>query len=791
MAFARLVRVAVARVAQVDPTLVGVDRAEQQILPGAGVPAYQPRTVDGDLVAALRAALDGRGAWMVVVHGPSKVGKSRSLFEALRVCDRAEPLQLVAPVDAGALRTLMTPGEGLRPDTGTAALWLDDLEPFLNSGVTWRTLCDWHAAARGRIVVATYGGKGSELIAGSQTGGLATIAAEVLGHAREVALQKTTPGELAAVRAQIDPPEGAALARHGLAAYLVAGPALERKLSTARHAPGEDACPAGVALVHAAVDWSRCGRTDPITEDTLRELWPSYLPFGASAADDDFQRALSWALEPVVGDIALLQRAGSYHAFDYVVRLVRDAPGARVPPDAAWAAATKNAADAQALGVSTAAFLGGRLNDARHALVQAQRSTVDEVAAIAGFNLGVLLGELAEHEQELVAYDEVVARFGEATEPELREQVAKALFNKGFRLGALERSEEELVVYDDVVVRFGDATEHALREAVAGALFNKGVRLGALGRFEEAAVVYDEVVARFGEATEPELREQVAAALVSKGVTLGTLARSEEELMVYDEVVARFGDATEPELREQVAAALVSKGVTLGTLARSEDELVAYDDVVVRFGDATEPELREQVAGALFNKGVTLGALGRSEEAAVVYDEVVARFGDATEPELREQVAKALVSKGFRLGALERSEDELVVYDDVVARFGDATEPALREAVADALFNKGVRLGALARSEEELVVYDDVVARFGEATEPELREQVAKALVNKGVRLAALGRSADAAVVYDDLVARLGNATERIARQAVALAQRALQQVRTGNDDAGPPALAG
>jgi tetratricopeptide (TPR) repeat protein len=465
--FARLVRVAAASVAQVDPTLVGVDRAVQQILPGAGVPAYQPRTVDGDLVAALRAALDASGPWMVVVHGPSKVGKSRSLFEALRVCDRAAPVQLVAPVDAGALQSLMTPGEGLRPGSGAAALWLDDLEPFLNSGVTWSTLCEWHASAPQRIVVATYGGKGSALIAGSQTGGLATIASEVLGNAREIALQKTTPDELVAVRAQIDPGEGAALARHGLAAYLVAGPALERKLSTARHAPGEDACPDGVTLVNAAVDWSRCGRSDPIADDTLRALWASYLPSDASAADSDYQRALSWARARVVGDIALLHGAGSYEAFDYVIRLVRDSSGARVPPDGAWDAAIANAADAQALGVATAAYYGGRLDDARRALTAARQSTVDEVAALAGYNLGVVLGDLAQPEEEVVVYDDVVARFGDATEAALRERVAGALVNKGVRLGALERFEEAVVVYDDVVARFGETTEPIARQAVA------------------------------------------------------------------------------------------------------------------------------------------------------------------------------------------------------------------------------------------------------------------------------------------------------------------------------------
>jgi TolA-binding protein len=66
------------------------------------------------------------------------------------------------------------------------------------------------------------------------------------------------------------------------------------------------------------------------------------------------------------------------------------------------------------------------------------------------------------------------------------------------------------------VARFGDAPEPALREQVAKALVNKGVTLGELGRSEEAAGVYDQVVARFGDAPEPALREQVAKALRMK-----------------------------------------------------------------------------------------------------------------------------------------------------------------------------------------------------------------------------------------------------------------------------------
>jgi hypothetical protein len=283
------------------------------VLSGTALPDYFPRTVDSELRGAVEAALAGTGAWLVVVVGGSKVGKSRALFEALRWCaNRGAPLQLVAPVHADALRLLLEPGQPVTIPAGRAVLWLDDLEPFLNQGVTFQTLREWRFGGPGRIVAATYGGKGSELISGSATGGLTTIADDVLQHAREIPLHSTSSDELEPLRGRLPDTEFEAVRRYGLAAYLVAGPRLERKLTTARHSPVEAACRQGVAVVHAAIDWARCGRTDPIRDNTLRTLWPAYLPAGIDPTDEGFGIGVDWALRPVAATIALLQRFDGY-----------------------------------------------------------------------------------------------------------------------------------------------------------------------------------------------------------------------------------------------------------------------------------------------------------------------------------------------------------------------------------------------------------------------------------------------------------------------------------------------
>lgn len=589
--FDRRIRVRIAPVREIDPTLIGVDAAAQDILPGKQLPDYVNRDVDDDLQAAVREALDGTGHWIVVALGTSKIGKSRAIFQALLQC--APAVELLAPVSGDALRSLLTPGETPSSHDRRCILWLDDLEPFLDQDVTFQTLREWHAEEPGRIVVATLGGKGSDTVTDSGSGKLATTAGDVLQNASQVGMKATTPGEIGPLRSRVSAEALASIERHGLAAYLVAASLLEQKLLTEIHAVGEPRCPEGAAVVYAAIDWARCGRTDSITDDKLRKLWDSYLSSAADATDDGFKTGLNWALRPVAGTIALIQRAASYRAYDYIVQAVSEQAYATPPHDAAWAIALDGVADAQALTVGRSAYVQGRVNDAIGAVKSASRSSTNEVAVLASYNLGVALSKAGHVEEAIVAYDEVVKRFGEAPELALRAQAAQALINKGVALDRLARFEEELSAYDEIATRFGDAPELQLREKVAQALFNRGVALGGMGRSVEELRVYEEVVARFGDAPELPLREQAAKALINEGGRLRALHRFDEELKVYGDVVARFGGAPELSLREPVAIALFNKGVTLGGLGRSEEAIGAFDEAIALFVDAPERALHE------------------------------------------------------------------------------------------------------------------------------------------------------------------------------------------------------
>ena len=68
---------------------------------------------------------------------------------------------------------------------------------------------------------------------------------------------------------------------------------------------------------------------------------------------------------------------------------------------------------------------------------------------------------------------------------------------KGICLRQLSRNKEAIAVYDELLARFGTATELGLRERISFALVQKAVSFQELGRRHEAIAVYDDQLARF------------------------------------------------------------------------------------------------------------------------------------------------------------------------------------------------------------------------------------------------------------------------------------------------------
>ena len=158
-------------------------------------------------------------------------------------------------------------------------------------------------------------------------------------------------------------------------------------------------------------------------------------------------------------------------------------------------------------------------------------------------------------------------------------QTAENLIQKSVRLHGDGHHKEAIRVYDELIHRYKDDTDLEIRRIVAIGLQYKGVALKNLQQYEEAIGIFDELIYRYGDDIDPELQRIVAKGLVNKGVYLGNLPRYKKAIGAFDKLTHRYGDDIDPELQQIVAKGLVNKGIYLGNLDQYEEAIKVYNSL--------------------------------------------------------------------------------------------------------------------------------------------------------------------------------------------------------------------
>ncbi|MEV0097865.1 tetratricopeptide repeat protein [Nocardia sp. NPDC050789] len=225
---------------------------------GVGDP-YLPRTaneVDHRLIQAVK------GDRMVLLVGPSKAGKSRTLFEAVRAA--RTNARLLAPIP-GAIGRLAA-HQKIAGTNDSIVVWLDDLDRYLtNADPLTPGVLAWLSSRPGpTFIVATLRSEARDRMR-RETGEFTHDTRTLLSQAVTIELAATNddPTEQAAAAAAYPTRN---LRDYGLGAILAGAPEL-----LARYDDARVAAPVLHAVIQVAIDWARIGHPAPITEATLRD----------------------------------------------------------------------------------------------------------------------------------------------------------------------------------------------------------------------------------------------------------------------------------------------------------------------------------------------------------------------------------------------------------------------------------------------------------------------------------------------------------------------------------------
>ncbi len=264
---------------------------------------YVPRDVDADLRTAVTASR-ARGGF-VLVKGSSSVGKSRTLYEAVKAV--LPEWWLLHPRDAAALMKFAA------QPTPRTVIWLDEFQRYLNhpGGLPAgdiRALLDASVVLVATLWPDEYGKRTAlqqpdepDLYDNDRTLlGLATVIDIPESFSRRERVRAAQLASDGRIRVALDTTDA------GFTQVLAAGPELVRWW---RHADTGDARQCyGKAVITAALDARRVGATSPLTAAFLRTTASAYLTSEqqATATTTWFDQAMDYATKRLHGATACL-----------------------------------------------------------------------------------------------------------------------------------------------------------------------------------------------------------------------------------------------------------------------------------------------------------------------------------------------------------------------------------------------------------------------------------------------------------------------------------------------------
>ncbi|MGY2087938.1 tetratricopeptide repeat protein [Nocardia gipuzkoensis] len=521
---------------------------------------YVPR-IHNDVDARLGDALATDR--LVVVVGPSKAGKTRSLFEAVHT--HLPHARVVVPAQ-GRLADIAACPEFVDLEE-PAVVWLENLDRFLtgSGALDPALLTKLTARAARTVVVATLRSEARARLR-TEGGELTHDTRVLLQEATEIRLAPTSNSPEEQARAAEAYP-GLELGDYGLAEVLAGAPELLQRYDDA-----QDIDPVLWTVIRVAIDWARIGQPGPIPETVLTELADTaavtLLPH-RDVPDSGIREAVEAARNPVpgVGRVSALltqplpDGTRAYRPFDY---LIAADDGQHHPvrpiPDDFWYTATTDTDPDTLFAVAYAAYLREKVSEAETLL----RRSANAGHPGAMYNLGALL-----YEQDKTEEAETLWRAAaNAGHP-------GAMYNLGALLDQRGKTEEAETLWR-AAANAGDP----------GAMYNLGHLLNQQGKTEEAETLW-RAAANAGH----------PGAMYSLGLLLDQRGKTEEAETLW---------------RAAANAGHPDANYNLGLLLYEQDKTEEAETLWRAAADAGDPD-------AMYNLGLLLNQQGKTEEAEILW----------------------------------------------------------------------------------------------------------------------------------------------------------------------------
>lgn len=241
---------------------------------------------------------------------------------------------------------------------------------------------------------------------------------------------------------------------------------------------------------------------------------------------------------------------------------------------------------------------------------------------------------------------------------------------------ALGEQESALGAYETVLERFAECSNPVLQRQVVRAHLSKGMLQQKNGDVEGARGCFDLVVERYARPTTDVETAFVATALLCRAMAEEESDRADVALHTASDAVHRFAEVAAAEFRPIHTLAICYQGRLHILHGDVEAAIGTYEDALVRFQETEMSDLALTISHHLSGRAIAAVEATNHDEVLAMSARVVQRFGASQSGEVQAQVATAILCRVASAIESGSPAEGLAQCDDIEARLERVPEQA-------------------------------------------------------------------------------------------------------------------
>lgn len=239
-------------------------------------------------------------------------------------------------------------------------------------------------------------------------------------------------------------------------------------------------------------------------------------------------------------------------------------------------------------------------------------------------------------------------------------QNAQNMFIRAIELHDANQTDKTIEAYRELIDKFENSTNREIKTITAQAMFNLALEYNNAGNIEAENRLYGQIISKFANLNDTTIETITANSFFNQALIAYRINDTKGEMQIYEKFIERFRNTNNENISIILANVMANLGYVYAKEDKKSEAIDIYNEFIYKFEDSKNEYVQILFAGSLLNLSVIHIEMGELKDGLASYQRLIEQFKNSANHDILQKVGAAVTNK-----------IELEICNDIKPSFND------------------------------------------------------------------------------------------------------------------------